>query len=128
MRTGRVIWVLVFSFLLSQDATAEIRAMRCAGRLVKVGDFEGEVIARCGDPQHVETFEDYPGEWVSKYYEDDFGRFKAPYLLKGPIKKEIWTYQLSPSRLPYYLHFYKGRLTRIQIGGRPDTGTPGKKP
>jgi hypothetical protein len=92
--------------------------MRCGGELVKVGDFQQEVVAKCGDPQSVETFEDYPGRWVSKYDEDDQGRFKAPYLLKNPINKEIWTYQPGPNRLPYYLYFYKGRLTRLEIGRR----------
>ncbi len=118
MKAAGIIGVSVLLALIGQTAVAADRTMRCAGRLVNAGDFEGDVIAKCGDPQHVETFEDFPGEWVSRYEEDDFGRFKAPYLLKSPIRKEIWTYQAGPNRLPYYLHFYKGRLIRIETGRR----------
>ena len=118
MRIGWMIGLAALIFIFSQDATASWRSLRCDRKLVKIGDFQSEVIAKCGDPQYVETFEDYPGFWVSKYYEDDQGRFKAPYLLRHPIKKEVWTYQLGPNRLPYYLYFYKGRLTRLETGGR----------
>ncbi len=120
--------LLIFGFwfitvLSFSDAIADIRSMRCGSKLVQVGDFEDGVVAKCGTPRHVESFEDYPGFWVSKRWEDDQGRFKAPYLLRSPIEKEIWTYQAGPNRLPYYLHFYKGRLTRIETGKR--TGTRG---
>jgi hypothetical protein len=121
-----MIGVMTLLFLLGHNVMAESRTMRCSGKLIKVGEFEGEVIAKCGDPQHVETFKDYPGKWVSKYQEDAFGRFKAPYLLKGPIKKEVWTYQPGPNRLPYFLTFHQGRLMRIQVGGRTDPETHGK--
>ena len=120
MRIGWIIGIAALIGLLCHDVMAAGRSMRCASRLVKVGDFQSEVIARCGDPQYVETFEDHPGKWVSKYAEDAYGRFKAPYLLKSPINKEIWTYQFGPNRLPYYLYFYKGRLTRIESGRRHD--------
>ena len=96
MKVAGIIGISVLLALIGQTAVAADRTMRCAGKLVNAGDFEGDVIAKCGDPQHVETFEDFPGEWVSRYEEDDFGRFKAPYLLKSPIRKEIWTYQAGP--------------------------------
>ncbi len=118
MRTGSVWEIAALICILNHDAMAASRSMRCAGNLVKVGDFQQEVVAKCGDPQNVQTFEDSPGEWVSKYYEDDQGRFKAPYLLKAPINREIWTYQQGPNRLPYYLYFYQGRLTRLEVGRR----------
>ena len=68
--------LIVFSYL---DAGAEIRSMRCGGKLVQVGDFEDGVVAKCGSPRHVETFEDYPGFWVSKRWEDDQGRLRIPH-------------------------------------------------
>ena len=119
MRTEWLILIVTPIIIsLNHDVMAGTRSMRCGGNLINVGDFQQEVIAKCGDPQHVETIEDHPEEWVSKYYEDDQGRFKAPYLLKSPINREIWTYQLGDNRLPYYLYFYKGRLTRLEVGGR----------
>jgi hypothetical protein len=118
----RTEWILAIAalciFIFNHDVMAGNRSLRCAGELVNIGDFQHEVVAKCGDPQSVENFEDYPGEWVAKYYEDDQGRPKAPYLLKSPINREIWTYQLGPNHLPYDLYFYKGRLTRIEVGRR----------
>ena len=117
----RILWTIVIAAMigfLSPEPLAAGRTMRCANRLVEVGDYQSEVVAKCGDPQKVETFENQPGEWVSKFSEDDYGRFKAPYLLKSPINKEVWTYQLGTNRLPYVLYFYEGRLTRLEIGRR----------
>lgn len=118
MRIFLIFGFTLITVLFFHDAMADIRSMRCGSVLVQVGDFEDTVIKKCGSPRHVETFEDHPGFWVSKRWEDDQGRLKAPYLLRSPIKKEIWTYQAGPNRLPYYLHFYKGRLTRIETGKR----------
>ncbi len=127
MRIIGLIGIILLFVLSNLDARAEIRSMRCGGKLVQVGDFEDGVVAKCGSPRHVETFEDYPGFWVSKRWEDDQGRLKAPYLLRSPIEKEIWTYQPGTNRLPYYLHFYKGRLTRIETGKRSRTHENGSR-
>ena len=112
----RIVFGVFISLMIVFSAEAMGRSLRCDGRLVKIGDFQHEVVAKCGDPQHVQTYEDFPNEWVSKRYDDDEERFKAPYLLRSPIKREMWTYQRGPNHLPYYLYFHKGRLTRIKIG------------
>ena len=114
MQTGRLLWILILVMAFSSEAAG--RSLRCDGRLVMIGDFEREVVAKCGDPQKIETYADLPDEWVSRQYDDDEERFKAPYLLRSPINREVWTYQRGPNRLPYYLYFDKGRLTRLEIG------------
>ena len=92
------------------------RALRCDGRLVMIGDFQHEVVAKCGDPQQIETREDLPDEWVSHHYNYEEERYKAPYLLRSPINRQVWTYRRGPNHLPYHLYFDKGRLTRMKVG------------
>ena len=79
-----------------------------------------KVVKKCGEPDHVETREVYPDTWISKQYDYQDDRFKAPYLLRGPILQELWTYRFGPNRLPYYLHFQNGRLTHLETGRRHD--------
>ncbi len=123
MHTRLVLWALILMITLSAEARG--RSLRCDGRLVMIGDFEHEVVAKCGDPQKIETYADLPDEWVSRQYDYDEERFKAPYLLRSPINREVWTYQQGPNRLPYYLYFDKGRLTRIKIAP-PSGGVHGR--
>ena len=123
MQTRKVLWFLILVMALSAEASG--RSLRCDGRLVMVGDFEHEVVAKCGDPQQIETYADLPDEWVSRHYDDHEERFKAPYLLRSPINREVWTYQRGPNHLPYYLYFDKGRLTRMEIGPQ-SKGAPGR--
>ncbi|MDJ0667975.1 MAG: DUF2845 domain-containing protein [Desulfobacterales bacterium] len=114
MRTVLALWVVINIAAFSSDVWG--RSMRCGGRLVMIGDWQHEVIAKCGEPQHVEADEDLPDEWRSMRYDFDEERFKAPYLLRSPIKREVWTYRRGPNRLAYDLYFFKGRLTRMEKG------------
>ena len=118
MRTLLVLWVIIYIAAFSSDVWGH--SLRCGGRLVMIGDWQHEVIAKCGAPQHVEADEDFPDEWRSMRYDHDEERFKAPYLLRSPIKKEVWTYRQGPNRLPYDLYFFKGRLTRMETGVQPE--------
>ena len=114
MQTRLTLWISIIIIALCPEANG--RSLRCDGRLVMIGDFQHEVVAKCGDPQHVESYKDFPNEWVSRHYDEDEERFKAPYLLRSPVKREVWTYQRSSNHLPYDLYFHKGRLTRIEVG------------
>jgi hypothetical protein len=112
--------LLIAAVLFTASQTAAARSLRCAGQLVTIGDYKAEVVKKCGEPDHVETREVYPDTWISKQYDYQDDRFKAPYLLRGPILQELWTYRFGPNRLPYYLHFQNGRLTHLETGRRHD--------
>ena len=115
----RIGWFFLITALLvvsSQDVMG--RSLRCAGKLVMIGDYQADVSYKCGEPDHVETYGLYPDTWIADRYDYHDDRYKAPYLLKGPLVREVWTYQFGPNRLPYYLHFQNGRLRRLETGRR----------
>lgn len=110
--------VLLLLLMLSTPGNAARDSLRCQGRLVEIGDTPEEVQDTCGPPQHSQREEIHPDTWISRYYDYEHERYRAPYLIKGPIRREIWTYDFGSNRLPYYLHFENDRLIRIEIGRR----------
>jgi hypothetical protein len=104
--------------LFAASPATAAQSLRCSGKLVTIGDYKVHVAEKCGEPHQVETHEMYPDSWISKHYDYQDDRFKAPYLLRGPILQEVWTYQFGPNRLPYYLYFQNGRLSRLETGNR----------
>ncbi len=116
MHIGR--WLVIIALVLGFSQDAAGRSLRCNGRLVMIGDYLADVEYKCGMPDHVDSYKLYPDTWVSKHYDYEEDRFKAPYLLKGPINQEIWIYRFGRNRLPYYLYFHNGRLTHLETGRR----------
>lgn len=102
------IWVLVLS-LYSLNAAY---AMRCGNHLVERGDYMDEVIAKCGEPDSVETHTKIvgrtmhlPGRTIDlQQYEE--------------IQVEEWIYNLGRLRLQQYLRFENGRLKEVKSLGR----------
>jgi len=115
---SRVATAILLLLLLSVTAAAAGNSLRCQGRLVEIGDSPNKVREACGEPQHIQSEEIYPDTWISRYYDDEHERYHAPYLIQGPIRLEIWTYDFGSNRLPYYLHFENKRLLRIASGRR----------
>lgn len=115
MRLGCIV-VLSLLFVTSQDVVGQ--SLRCYGNLVSIGDFRAEVADHCGEPDSVESYTLNPDGWTSNLYDYEDERYKAPYLLKGPINEEIWIYRFNSNRLPYYLYFRNGRLFRLEAGRR----------
>ncbi len=117
MRKAICIFLSILLLALS-SMPAMGRSLRCGSRLVLIGDYQDDVARKCGDPEHIASYELYPDAWISKPYDYRDERYKAPYLLKGPIIREVWTYDFGPNRLPYYLHFDNGRLRHLETGRR----------
>lgn len=103
-------------FLLIGTATGG--SMRCQGRLVSVGAFPNEVSSICGEPTDIRTLKLHPKSRISNHYDYEYERYRAPYLIKGPLIKEVWTYDFGTNRLLYTLHFENDRLIRIETGNR----------
>ena len=67
----------------------DISAMRCSGKIIKIGTPKYEVRGACGVPT----------------YEEDLGR-----------GGELWVFDFGSSQLVYYLTFNGIKLSRIQTG------------
>ena len=96
-------------------------ALRCSGSIVSIGDTKPQVIDKCGEPDHIEFWEE---ERVKKdhYYSDDHDRsyrgYREPFLVKEYVKIEEWTYNRGPTSFIRYLLFENGRLKKIRLGDK----------
>lgn len=101
-------WVLVLS-LCSFNA---VSAMRCGHDLVELGDYKGDVLARCGEPESVETRTKIIGSTLHHPRRTlDIQQFEE-------IQIEEWIYNFGASRLQQYLRFENGELKEIKSLGR----------
>lgn len=101
--------------LLPAAALAD-RTLRCEHRLVSIGDTRREVRALCGDPDHVDRWEEGPNTHYSQLFDYETERYRAPRSIEGPIRMERWTYRPGPQRLVRNLYFENDRLIKIETG------------
>jgi hypothetical protein len=89
-------WGLLAMLLFAAPAFA----MRCGSDLVTEGQYQYEVLERCGPPveQHVRT--QYLGT-------------RGGFMVLWPVVVEEWIYNLGPSRLQRRLLFQDGQLFQI---------------
>jgi hypothetical protein len=100
------------AFLFSHHRFAD-RAFRCNGRLVYIGDPKTDVLSKCGEPDHIEQWEENPNGYTSKIYDYEKERYQLPELIKGPIRFERWTYNLGSNQFTRYLFFKMVSCTRL---------------
>jgi hypothetical protein len=94
------------------------RAFRCHARLVYIGDSKADVYSKCGEPDHIDEWEENPNGYTSKIYDYEKERYQLPELIKGPIRFEQWTYDLGPNQFNRYLFFQNGELYKIERGNK----------
>jgi hypothetical protein len=88
---------------------------------VSIGDTKSQVVDKCGEPDHIESWEE---ERIKKdyYYTYDHYRsyegYREPFLAKEYVRIEEWTYNFGPTTFIRYLLFEKGRLKKIKDGDK----------
>jgi hypothetical protein len=98
--------------MLSLCSFNAVSAMRCGHKLVQLGDHINEVLARCGEPESVETRTKIVGNILHHPRRTlDIQEYEQ-------IQVEDWVYNFGPSRLQYYLRFENGELKEIKNLGR----------
>ena len=117
-RNGRrsLLPALALGLLLTATGAGAERTLQCGHRLVSIGDSAAQVRDRCGEPESIEHREEGRDTYISQLYDYAEERYKAPRLIKGPIRVEVWTYDFGPTRFTRYLHFENDRLIRIETG------------
>lgn len=91
-------------------------AIRCQSRLVSIGDTQSEVLEKCGDPTWIGGWDEAPNRTVSRFYDYERNRYKAPESTRGPIRVDMWAYNFGSNRFVRYLYFENSRLIRIETG------------
>jgi hypothetical protein len=98
-------------------------ALRCGTKLISEGDTQPRVRELCGEPTHVESWQE---ERIFRYYYTPYGddrRYdpysksdREPRFVKEWVTIERWTYNLGSYRFVRYLVFENGVLTDITTG------------
>jgi hypothetical protein len=104
-------WTFAFALTLAAAAPAEA-ALRCGNLLIRNGDTQGEVLAKCGEPTEVleRTAPEPTVVWAH-------GR---RYVQHGPDHGRtvtFWVYNFGSSRLMHRLRFEDGVLVHSKTLG-----------
>jgi hypothetical protein len=102
-------------------------SIRCGTRLISVGDYKARVLAECGEPDHVQVWEEeriygfqhHPGRYgVYENYEyvHPENRLGSPYRVRQLVVVEEWTYNYGPTRFLNHLRLENGIVRRIFSG------------
>lgn len=87
-------------------------ALRCGHQLVEPGYYKGDVLARCGAPDSIETHTEIVGRTLHFPYRTlDIQQYEE-------IQIEEWIYNFGSLRLQQYLRFENGKLKEIRSLGR----------
>jgi len=109
--------ICILVMLMNQPAYG----LRYSGRIMSIGDTKSQVIDKCGEPDHIESWEE---ERIKKdhYYSYDHYRsyegYREPFLVKEYVRIEEWTYNRGSTTFIRYLLFEKGRLKKINLGDK----------
>ncbi len=119
-KTRPILWCLSILFGVTAPS-GSAHGFRCGGRIVTEGDYAYEVIAKCGEPDHVEAWEEerikrdfYRPLEPQRKREDEL--YREPFLVNEHVIIELWTYDLGRRRLTRYLRFENGKLVEITTG------------
>ncbi len=107
MRTSRSVLILLIILTILTLTDARATSIRCGVRLITQGDFKARVLAECGEPDHVEVWEEervygfrnhpsYYGIYEDyEHWQPDY-RYGKPYRIKKLVIIEEWTYNHGP--------------------------------
>ena len=107
---------LVFLFFFN---VLSAHAFRCGTRLISVGDPKVRVLAECGDPTHIEIWEEeriFRDYHAPKYLDPENRHSREYFLVRQYVTIEKWTYNLGVMRFIRHLTFENGSLIRITTG------------
>ena len=99
-------------------------ALRCGRRLITEGDTKLKMLAECGEPQHIELWEEeriykyypWPGYNYNHYNQHYDDEFLKPHFIKELILVEEWTYNHGPHRFMDHIRLENGRVKKIIRG------------
>ena len=93
--------------------------LRCSNRLVSIGATPAEVTDKCGEPAHVEQWEEQIDGFVTQWFIYKTRSYQdLPQRIETPVRMERWTYDFGANRFIRYLTFQNGRLIKIDTGDK----------
>ena len=99
--------------------TLPAHAFRCGTRLISVGDSKFRVLSECGDPTHIDIWEEeriFRDFHTPKYTDSENQHYREFFVVKQQVTIERWTYNLGALKFIRYLTFENGSLVKIVTG------------
>ena len=127
MKTKLIVSILSIILSIFLFANAHASSLRCGVRLITAGDFKARVLAECGEPDHVEVWEEervtkfrdhpgYYGIYENYEYSDRNYEYGKPYRIRKLVIVEEWTYNHGPGRFMDHLRLENGIVRGIKSG------------
>jgi hypothetical protein len=122
MKSTQIYLLIILSLVFGFSSPVFAIGLRCGTNVITVGDTIPKVIARCGEPDYTEEWEeeqimrDFRHPSFYNDYDHEWGR--EPFLVRIPVKFERWYYNFGTTRLIHYLKFRNGKLIKITTGER----------
>ncbi len=127
MRISRSVLILLIIITILTLTDARATSIRCGVRLITEGDFKARVLAECGEPDHVEFWEEervygfrnhpsYYGIYEDYEHWQPNYRYGKPYRIKKLVIIEEWTYNHGPGRFMDHLRLENGIVVGITSG------------
>ena len=105
--------------LLVVFASVPAYGLRCKGRIVSIEDTTAKVMDICGEPQHVNSWEENRIRDEDRYYHYKSRKKSHQYYpTTDSVNLEEWTYNFGPTVFIRYLLFENGRLKEITLGDK----------
>ncbi len=127
MKASALILGILITILSLTSFIAAASSLRCGVRLITIGDYKDRILSECGEPDHVQIWEEervYGFRLHPRYYglrdnyeyvhpDDGIGR---PYRIRKLVIVEEWTYNHGPSRFLDHLRLENGIVRSIVSG------------
>jgi hypothetical protein len=127
LKASQLVLVIMLVTLGLTTISAHAASLRCGVRLITIGDYKDRVLAECGEPDHVQVWEEervYGFQHHPAYYgiydNYDYGpattEHGKPYRVKKLVIVEEWTYNHGPTRFMDHLRLENGIVRSINSG------------
>ena len=127
MNLTRIPLILPIILSIFWFTNSHAASLRCGVRLITPGDFRARVLAECGEPDHVEVWEEeriygfrhhpgYYGIYENYEYRNRNYEHGKPYRIRKLVIVEEWTYNHGPGRFMDHLRLENGIVRHITSG------------
>ena len=110
--------ILVVSLVFAAASHLMADEWMCNSNIIKTGDRSYDVLRKCGEPAHVNRWEELRGrrEPGSFQLEPEKRIQIGPLFVQELVIIEEWEYNPGPNKFIRYLRFENGRLVSITTG------------
>jgi hypothetical protein len=102
-----------YGYASAVPAPASIPRARCDPGMVHEGDAKLDVLARCGEPALVDSWDEIHSVLVRAGHQHDHGQAVAE---SASVHVEVWTYDMGPNQFVRFIRLENGRVTAVSTG------------